>query len=134
MGPYKVCDVEEPYCLGYQPYAPATLYPLIYLLVLISLTDWVNPWGIVWPQELGSLKKFNGLICTWTHNPPACSIASTIYATECPLFCTCSPPLKGNLLKFIIRWRQEVPQEVENHLQSYKTVYSKNAPLMFSWK
>jgi hypothetical protein len=40
-----------------KPYAPTELSPQNTILVLIFVGGWVNPWAILWLEELGELKK-----------------------------------------------------------------------------
>jgi hypothetical protein len=69
--PISLRDVEVPtssrhsahrWRWGCQPCAPAALYSPGRFLVLISVTDWVDPRAIVGLEGLGQLKKSNDLI------------------------------------------------------------------------
>jgi hypothetical protein len=61
--------------LGFEPYTLVALYLQKYLLVPISVWDWVNTRAMVRLEGFGRFNKFNDLIGTRARDFPACRIA-----------------------------------------------------------
>jgi hypothetical protein len=72
------------YRWGCQPYAPERL------LIIIYVTDWVDPMAIVRLEGLGKLKKSSDLIWNRTRDLPACS------RVPHPTIIRCARCLQGN--------------------------------------